>query len=57
MRAGGKHYAKGALPPRKRPDTPLYGRIVGPTDVENLAHSNRPARSESLYRLSYPGPL
>ena len=56
-----------ALPPRKRPPVPIVqeaGWAPGPvwTGAENLAPPSgsdppaRPARSESLYRLSYPGP-
>jgi hypothetical protein len=46
---------------------PLCRRLLGPqgpvwTGLENLAHTgirspDHPARSESLYRLSYPGPI
>jgi hypothetical protein len=50
------------LYPRKRPDTHCRW-APGPvwTGAENLTptgiqSSDRPARSESLYRLSYPGP-
>jgi len=55
-----------SLPPGKDP-VPIVqeaGWAPGPiwTDVENLAPTgirfpDRPARSQSLYRLSYPGPL
>ena len=56
---GGQRHAPAALPPGKT-RYPLYRRLVW-TCVENLAPSefdqrDRPARSESLYRLSYPGP-
>ena len=53
------------LYPRQRPGTHCTGGWVGPgpvwTGAENLAQTgirspDRPARSESLYRLSYPGP-
>ena len=53
--------AKG-LNPEKRPGTHSTGGKVGPTGLqENLATTSirspdRPARSQSLYRLSYPGP-
>ena len=63
---GGQHHAPAALPPGKT-RYPLYRGLGGPlgpvwTDAENLAPTgirspDRPARSESLYRLSYPGPL
>ena len=53
------------LPPKKETRYPLYRRLSwssGPvwTGAENLAPTgirspDRPARSESLYRLSYPG--
>ena len=50
-------HAPAALPPGNRPDTP------GPvwTGAENLASTgirfpDRPTCSQSLYRLSYPGP-
>jgi hypothetical protein len=54
-----------ALPPGKRPGTLCIGGWVGPglawTGAENLATTgiqspDLPARSESVYRLSYPGP-
>ena len=62
---GGQHYAPSALPPGKDP-VPIVqeagwtpgsvwagaGNLV-PTEIR---HTDRPARSESLYRLSYPGP-
>jgi hypothetical protein len=62
---GGKWSTK--RPGRFTPDTesryPLYGWDPGPvwTGAENLASTgirspDRPARSESLYRLRYPGP-
>ena len=50
----------------ERPGTHCIGGWVGPTafwtGAENLAPSrirspDRPARSQSLYRLSYPGPI
>ena len=54
MRVGGQRHAPAALPPAKAPG-PVW------TAAENLAPTgirspDRPARSESLYRLSYPGP-
>ena len=55
-----------ALPPGKT-RYPLYGRLVGPqgrsgrvrkiSPPTGIRPPDRPARSESLYRLSYPGPL
>jgi hypothetical protein len=53
------------LYPRENPGTDCIGSWVGHRadldSAENLAHigirsPDRPARSESLYRLSYPGP-
>ena len=56
---GGQRYASAALPPGKT----WYPLCRGPfwTRVEILAPTgirsqDRPARSDSLYRLSYPGP-
>jgi len=54
------------LYPRDRRGTHCIGGWVGPrpvwTGAENLAPTgipspDRPARSDSLYQLSYPGPL
>ena len=67
MVVGGQHHAPAALSPEKDP-VPIVqeaGWAPGPvwTGAENLApyigirSPDRPARSESLYRLSYPGPL
>ena len=55
---GGQRHALAALPPGKRLTTHCIGGWVG---AESLAPTgirspDRPARSESLYRLSYPGP-
>ena len=63
---GGQRHAPAALPPGKT-RYPLYRRLGGPqgrsgrvrkisppTGIRSL---DRPARSESLYRLSYPGRL
>ena len=66
MGVGGQRHAPTALSPGKT-RYPLYRRLGGPqgpvwTDAENLApltgirSPDRPARSESLYRLSYRGP-
>jgi hypothetical protein len=61
---GGQHHAPVALPPGKT-RYPLYRRLHGPqggsgraknlapTRIRSLDHA---ARSQSLYRLSYPGP-
>jgi hypothetical protein len=63
MRVGGQLHAPAALPPGKRPSTHFIGGWVAPepvwTGAENLAPTgirspDRPARSESLYRLRYP---
>ena len=62
---GGQRHAPAALPPGKT-RYPLYRRLGGPpwpvwTGAKTLAPTgirspDRPARSESLYRLSYRGP-
>jgi hypothetical protein len=65
MRVGGQLHAPAALPPGKRPGTHCTGGWVGrragldgcgksrpPTGIRS---PDRPARSESLYRLLYPG--
>jgi hypothetical protein len=63
MRVGGQRHAPAALPPGKT-RYPLYkaGWASEPvwTGAENLAPNgirspDRPPRSESLYRLPYPG--
>jgi hypothetical protein len=61
-----------ALPPGKSPRYPFYRRLGGPQSwsgrygevkifdpigTRNPAAPGRPARSQSLYRLSYPGSL
>jgi hypothetical protein len=60
----GERHAPAALP-RERPGTHCIGAWWDPvpvrTGAENLAHTGirfpvRPACSELLYRLSYPGP-
>jgi len=66
MELGGQRHAPAALPPGKDP-VPIVqeaGWAPGPvsTDAENLDPTgirspDRPARSKSLYRLSYPSPL
>jgi hypothetical protein len=57
MGVGGQRHAPAALPPEKT-RCPLYRRL----GAESLASAgirspDRPARSESLYRLSYPGSI
>jgi hypothetical protein len=59
MRVGGQLHAPAALPPGKR----QAGWAQGPvwTAAKNLPppgirSPDRPARSESLYLLRYPGP-
>ena len=65
MGVGGQHHAPGRFIPGKDP-IPIVqeaGWASGPvwTNAENLVpptgirSPDRPARSESLYRLSYPG--
>jgi hypothetical protein len=62
MGVGGQRHALVALPPGKRSGTHCMEGCVGTrASVENLASTgirppDRPARSESLYRLSYRGP-
>ena len=64
MGVGGQHHAPTALPPRKN-GYPLYSRLCGPQGRSGRVRkisphrdssSDRPACSESLYRLSYRGP-
>jgi hypothetical protein len=65
MGVGGQRHAPAALPPGKDP-VPIVCEVEwapGPvwTGAENLAPTgvrspDRPAHSELLYRLSYPGP-
>ena len=61
----GQRHAPAALYPRERAGTHCTGGWVGPglmwTGAENLVTTeirspDRPARSKSLYRLSYRGP-
>ena len=66
MGVGGQHHAPASLPPGKSRHT-LYRRLGGHpgpvwTGAENLTPTrirspDRSARSESLYRLSYPDRL
>jgi hypothetical protein len=66
----GQLHAPAALPPGKSPRYPFYRRLGGPqsrsgrygevnisypTGIRTLAPPGRPARSQSLYRLSYLG--
>jgi hypothetical protein len=63
---GGQRHAPAILPPEKTP-VPIVqkaGWTPGPvwTGAENLSPNgirapDRPARSESLYWLTYPGPM
>ena len=62
---GGQRHSPAALPPEKTL-YPLYRRLDGPqgrsgrmrkiSPPTGIRSPDRPARSESLYRLSYPGP-
>ena len=66
MRVSGQLHAPDALPQGKRPGTNCIVGWVGPrADLDGCGKSrppagirslDRPARSESLYRLSYRGP-
>jgi hypothetical protein len=61
MGMGGQHHAPAAVHPGKT-RYPLYRRLGGLQGRSELVqkispHRDRPARSESLYRLRYPGPL
>jgi hypothetical protein len=66
----GQLHAPAALPPGKSPRYPFYRRLGGPQSrsgrygevkiiypigTRTPAPPGRPARSQSLYRLSYPG--
>jgi len=65
---GQRHAPAAALPPGKIP-YPLYRRLSGPQGrsgrvqkispplPNGIRSPDRPVRSESLYRLSYRGPL
>jgi hypothetical protein len=63
MEVGSQRRATEAVPPGKIPGNHCAGGWVSglvSTDLDNLAPAEirspeRPARSESLYRLSYPG--
>jgi hypothetical protein len=62
---GGQRHAPAALPPGKT-RYPLYRELGGPQGwsgrvrkillLTGIRSPDRPAHSESLYRLSYPGP-
>jgi hypothetical protein len=63
---GGQRHAPAALPSGKRPGTHCIGGWVGPrpgldgcgkSHPNGIRSSDRPARSELLFRLSYPGPF
>ena len=66
MEVGDQRHAPASLPPGKT-HYPLYRRLGGPygrseqlrkiSPSTEIRSPDRPARSESLYRLSYPGPL
>ena len=66
MGVGGHHHAPAALPPGKT-RYPLYRRLGGPqgrsgwvlkiSPPTGIPSPDRPARSKSLYRLSYRGPF
>jgi hypothetical protein len=59
MRVGGQRHAPAALPPGKT-RYPLHRRLGGSGRVPKIlsppGSPDRPTRSESLYRLTYPGP-
>ena len=65
MGVGGQRHAPAALPPGKT-RYPLYKSLVGPQDRSGRVRKispptdtrspDHPARSELLYRLSYPSP-
>ena len=65
MGVGGQHHAPAALPPG-RTRYPLYMRLGGPqgrsgrvrkiSPTTGIRSPDHPVRSESLYRLSHPGP-
>jgi hypothetical protein len=65
MGVGGQRHAPAALPPGmtryrlyRRLDGPqgLSGRVLKISPLTGIRSPDRPARSESLYRLSYRGP-
>jgi len=66
MGVGGQRHTPAALPPGKKPGTHCIGGWVSTRVVLDwcgksrppigIRSPDRPARSESIYRLSYPGP-
>ena len=65
MGVGGQRHAPVALLPGKRPDAHLIGSWADPGPVwtgvgylsfTGIRSEDRPARSDSLYRLRSPGP-
>ena len=65
MGVGGQRQPRPLYPPRQRPGTHCIGGWVGPragldgcekSRPTGIWSPDRPARSESLYRLSYPSP-
>jgi len=61
MGVGGHRHTPAALYPQDRPGTHYTGGWVGPTagldGCGKIRSADRPARSESLYGLSYPDPI
>jgi hypothetical protein len=67
MGVGGQRHAPAAFRQGKRPGTHCVGGWVGPQGRSErmwktlppteIRSPDRPARSKSLYRLRYPGPL
>jgi hypothetical protein len=62
MEVSGQIHAPAALPQGKSPRYPLYKRLGGPQSRSGRHGPgleprplSRPARSQSLYRLRYPG--
>jgi hypothetical protein len=62
---GGQRHAPVALSPGNRPGTHCVRGWVGPragldgcgkSSPTGIRYPDRPARKESLYRMSYPGP-
>jgi hypothetical protein len=65
MWVGAQLHAPAALPPGKKPGSHSIAGCVGPKTgldgcsklaLTGIRSPDRPARSELLYRLSYPGP-
>jgi hypothetical protein len=71
MEVGGQRHAPAALPLGKRPATQFTKRWVGPRTGQDIYEKfslhpppptgirspDHPARSDSLYRLRYPGQI